>query len=321
VIELMWKIRDRAARDDPVKARLSARLDCAQVQRKIRHMARMGRGPGADGANGRSPVVGQVAYHRLCQAAGRGMSKWEMLRRVRLGNLRKLLRARCGPVLPDDDPGREYLHELLLAISSSPHASIKMQNAIDVWAPWLNQQEADRMIERINRTPIRQRMPTARQLGERLHLTNGERERFKLWTIAPYHMGKQELLAQRRAKAKARMRLSRQLRGIHPRAEYEATSLSRSKPWLAAGLSRRTWYRRRGTSPCAVSLKEAENGLVPQEKSQSQRKEHAMEDAMALKPNTPMKAEKSQSADHAPNGATARRATRTELCHRGDQLA
>ena len=30
-----------------------------------------------------------------------------------------------------------------------------------------------------------------------------------------------------------------------PRAEYEGRSLARLKPWLAEGISRATWYRRR----------------------------------------------------------------------------
>jgi len=44
------------------------------------------------------------------------LSSDELLRRLRLGELRKLLRDRCGSVLPDDDAGREYLRELLLPI-------------------------------------------------------------------------------------------------------------------------------------------------------------------------------------------------------------
>jgi hypothetical protein len=30
-----------------------------------------------------------------------------------------------------------------------------------------------------------------------------------------------------------------------PRAEYEARSVERAKPWLREGISRRTWYRRK----------------------------------------------------------------------------
>jgi hypothetical protein len=44
-----------------------------------------------------------------------------MMRRLRLGKLRKLFRDRYGPTLADDDAGREDQHELLLPISIGPH--------------------------------------------------------------------------------------------------------------------------------------------------------------------------------------------------------
>jgi hypothetical protein len=178
----------------------------------------------------------------------------EMIRRLRLSNLRKLFRNRYGPTLPDDDAGREYLHELLLPISLGPHADIKMPNAIEVWAPWMHEHEASQIIEQINRTPTRQRKPTARQLGKRLPLTNAERERLKLWTIAPHDMSPEQLVQQRKAKDRARMRMRRLLQGREPRAKYEATSKSRKKPWKIEGISRATWYRKRETSVCAVKL-------------------------------------------------------------------
>ena len=71
----------------------------------------------------------------------------EMIRRLRLANLRKLLRDRNGPTLPDDDAGREYLLELLLPISVGPHADVKMPNAIQTWAPWMQQDEATQLID------------------------------------------------------------------------------------------------------------------------------------------------------------------------------
>ena len=37
----------------------------------------------------------------------------------------------------------------------------------------------------------------------------------------------------------------RQHRGRKPRAIYEAESLSAEKPWVAEGISRASWYRRR----------------------------------------------------------------------------
>ncbi len=36
-----------------------------------------------------------------------------------------------------------------------------------------------------------------------------------------------------------------------PRAEYEARSISRATPWIAEGISRSTWYRRRRAASAA----------------------------------------------------------------------
>jgi len=182
----------------------------------------------------------------------------EMIRRLRLGNLRKLLHHRCGPTLPDDDAGREYLYELLVPISLGPHADLKMPNAIEVWAPWMSKDEAEGTIDQIKLIPIWNRKPTARELGDRLRLTNLERERLRLWTIAPYDLNEQERLEQRRAKKRTRMRELRQLRGAKPRAE----SLSRTKPWLTLGISRRTWERRRVANSCLVMLSKAAHVLA-----------------------------------------------------------
>jgi hypothetical protein len=98
----------------------------------------------------------------------------ETLRRLRLGNLQKLFRHRYGPVLPDDDAGRDDLYELLLPISVGPHAEIKMPKAIEVWAPWMKQDEAEALIDRVNRTPIWDRKPDSAELGRRLRVTNAE---------------------------------------------------------------------------------------------------------------------------------------------------
>ena len=54
----------------------------------------------------------------------------ERMRRLRLGDLRRLLRDRCrGSILPDDDAGRDYLRELLLPISLGPHEAVTLRNS------------------------------------------------------------------------------------------------------------------------------------------------------------------------------------------------
>jgi hypothetical protein len=249
-----------------------------------------------------------------------------MIRRLRLGNLRRLLRDRNGPILPDDDAGREYLHELLLAISVGSHAEIKMSNAIEVWAPWMQQDEATRLTDEINRTPIWHRMPTAHRLGKRLRVTNGERERLKLWTIAPYNRSPQEMLAQRRAKDRERKRRyrerQRQQQGTATRAQWLAAhSISRDKPWLSLGIKRSTYYYRLqkhgtadvkqvGQAPSAVRL---EKHRTPPVQSSKPHLSRAVQATSTPKLNINRKSQDNRSAENIAAAATNRpRVLRTQ---------
>jgi hypothetical protein len=94
------------------------------------------------GQEQRKQYFAMNSLSRSSRPVKRDGTKSEMIRRLRLANLRKLLRDRNGPILPDDDAGREYLVELLLPISVGPHADIKMPSAIEVWAPWMDKKEA-----------------------------------------------------------------------------------------------------------------------------------------------------------------------------------
>jgi hypothetical protein len=224
-----------------------------------------------------------------------------MLRRLRLGNLRKLFRHRYGPTLPDDDAGREDLRELLLPISVSANADIKMPNAIEVWAPWMQQQEAIALIDDINRTPYRQRMPTAKLLGRRLHVTNAERERLKLWTLAACDMSQEEAQEWRKAKNRESKRRMRELRG----AKLQAASISRQKPWVREGISRSTWYQRRWTTSSAVRLLYTADKPVQPQQAPPPKKRPAML-LIPTQSKPPIKAEKPKRQRHAADAATAR---------------
>ena len=183
-------------------------------------------------------------------------SRSEVLRRLRLGDLRKLIRHRYGPTLPDDDAGREDLAELLKPVSLDPwQPARKMANVIEVAAPWMDAEEGGQLIDWINRLPARELWPTARALGERLNLSAAERERLRTWTIHPADMTDAQMAEHRRAKARARMRCKRLEAGAKPREVYLANALSRLRPWESEGISRATWFRRqaaRETSPCGV---------------------------------------------------------------------
>ena len=168
--------------------------------------------------------------------------KWEIVRRLRYGSLVKLFRHRWGHILPDDDAGRTDLWELLTNISLARGATgERLTNAIEVWAPWMEQWEADRYVEHVQGLSLKERTPTARELGERLRVTNAVRTQLKLWQFKPIDATDEDIAAQRRARRNERRRTKRG----RTRAEYLASCLSATKPWAAEGIKRRTWERRR----------------------------------------------------------------------------
>jgi hypothetical protein len=171
------------------------------------------------------------------------MPKEEMLRRLRLGDMRRYYRHRYGHTLPDDDAGREDLYELLLPISLGTEPQRKMQNAVQIWAPWMQSDEAGQLFDRINRMPCHLRKRTARELGERLNLKNHERDALATRTIAAIDLTPEQLRERRKAKEPNRRRRRRRSAGSRPREIYLANSLSRKKPWETKGNSRATWYR------------------------------------------------------------------------------
>jgi hypothetical protein len=215
------------------------------------------------------------------------LSNDELRRRLRLGELRRLLRDRCrGSVLPDDDAGREYLKELLLPISLGPHEAVKgwrvieiwgptdrMRREIELWAPWMSEDEAQELLDEIDLMPMWQRKPTARTLGERLQVPYAERARLRLRTIGPCDMTEAGMALIRKQKKRQRDKLRRKRK---PRAEYLAAhEISRIKPWIARGESRATYYRRikqeqaRETGVRQVNLTKTELTLVSQEKNRT----------------------------------------------------
>jgi len=215
------------------------------------------------------------------------LSKDERMRRLRLGDLRRLFADRCrGPILPDDDAGRDYLRELLLPISIGPHEAVKgsraieiwgptdrMRREIELWAPWMSEDETQELLDQIDLMPMWQRKPMARTLGERLQVTYGQRARLQLRTIGPCDMTEAGMALIRKQKKRQRERLRRQAGGAESRAAYLANRrASREQPWTALGISRRTYYYRMKqeqancTGPCQVNL--TKTGYIPAPKQE-----------------------------------------------------
>jgi hypothetical protein len=170
---------------------------------------------------------------------------WRMMGRLRIGELNKLFRWRyrggaSDYELPDDDSGREDLMILLHHYANSN--PVQMANSIKLRAPWMGVDEVRRVLDRVAAYPRQWRAET---LGRALHVTKAEWLYLNLRTIAPVDMTRNERSQERKLRNRLRMHHKRRREGRKSRAEYESNSLSRTKPWLAEGISRRTWERRR----------------------------------------------------------------------------
>jgi hypothetical protein len=178
--------------------------------------------------------------------------------------------------LPDDDAGREYLKELLLPISLGPNEACrrsggkvgmwtptdKMRREIELWAPWMSEDEADELLDEINRMPTWERKTKAGPLGQRLNLTYPERARLDLRTIAACDVTEAVMVQIRKQKKRQQNRL----RYNKSRPEYLAGSLTQTKPWEQDGISRRTWERRRVASQRHINLTKTSLLLATKEK-------------------------------------------------------
>jgi hypothetical protein len=190
------------------------------------------------------------------------MSKRETIRRLLVGDLRRVYHHRYGPALPDDDAGREDLELILMPISLAPKAAAeKMKYQIEILAPWMPEPVAAALIDNLMQLPLWYRRPSFKEVGERIRLTNAEREMFKAWRIAPVDMTAADMAEQRKAKKKARDTLRRRQAGVISRQAYLANAKTRQKRWEAEGISRATWYRQRETGPRSAILTKADADL------------------------------------------------------------
>ena len=111
---------------------------------------------------------------------------------------------------------------------------------------------------RIERKGAKYRLYGDRAAGRMLGLSRIERDGSKAWSLAAdADPGEAKAAARerKRGKDRARKEALRRAAGATARAEYLATSKTKTKPWELAGESKRTWYRHRanGTGPSHVA--------------------------------------------------------------------
>lgn len=169
---------------------------------------------------------------------------------LRVRDLNRLLTARYGEQLPNDDAGRDDVrivcHHLAQYADGNP--ARRIASWIRLRAPWMTVVELEQLTVECLTKPTRWR---ADKLAWRMRLTEQDRQTLGITTIGAIDCGKQQRTKRRRTAQRKAKEAKRRAAGAKPRAEYEAASISATKPWEQLGISRRTWYRNGKPAPPA----------------------------------------------------------------------
>lgn len=159
---------------------------------------------------------------------------------IRISELTRLFDHRYSRMfLPESDDALLAVRIMAHHMGALPDAARRVTSWVMTCAPWMPFAERERLISEVTECPLRWR---AVKLGWKLRLTDHERVTLKIRTIAPYDLSPAELARRRKeSNRQAKVRARRQ-KGMKARAQYLATT--KGKPWIAAGISRATWYRR-----------------------------------------------------------------------------
>jgi hypothetical protein len=177
----------------------------------------------------------------------------------RLREIERIIGHRYG-VVPDTDDADIILDQVACCIlrilwkktgRKPDHA--ELVDRLNLWCErWADKTSIHLRWDVVREVLRRPRLDCADECAAQLRLSYDERTLLGITTIGSYDVDKRGRAKRRKARKLIRDReraaKKRAERGAVPRAQYLATSLSATKPWIAQGISRRTWERRRRAS-------------------------------------------------------------------------
>ena len=174
---------------------------------------------------------------------------------LRLREIERIIGYRHA-IVPHTDDDELYLVPIAQLLRRNLSDRIGMPTShevldrLKVWADrWAPTTSDERLAEIVSMAMRVVKMETADQMAMRLRLSDKERSLLGITTIGAYDVNKAARKRRRKHRKRERDRINaakkRVEQGIQPRSDYLARSLSRNTPWIADGISRRTWERRR----------------------------------------------------------------------------
>jgi hypothetical protein len=165
----------------------------------------------------------------------------KMLAGIRRREIETLIRYRHG-TLPDTDDCSTYLRLWAWHNLRSRRQELELQAMCCRLGGNVPEREILETVRYVQRRELRRFAPDT--LGRHLRLTDLERTTLCITTIEAHDVTARERKEIRALKKAQRQRQRRREKGARPRTQYEASSLSKLKPWEQANMSRSTWYAR-----------------------------------------------------------------------------
>ncbi|HWJ72928.1 MAG TPA: hypothetical protein VNX29_07165 [Kaistia sp.] len=201
-------------------------------------------------------VIGQFG---VPPKAPRQISRVEIRLGRRRNELRKLAEDRIARRIPLTDPLGLAL--VLADIAAHSAAGLDERTFADAAIRArviIPADVAEQAVDRVQRAIVRKggkyRPISDATAGEAVRLLRDERIRLDIRTLAAVDESPEERRAFVREGRQHRDRETKRIvRGCKPRSVFEAESLAKSQPWIAQGVSRATWFRRRQHRETGVS--------------------------------------------------------------------
>jgi len=168
---------------------------------------------------------------------------------LRIAELHRLRHARYPQGIPDSPKGRVLVRVMIHHLAALPGDPRKrLPRWIEDLAPWMPVADARGLI---NEALTKPRTWRADRLAWRLGLTAADRAALRITTIGAIDANRQQRAAARKEAKRKRQEENRRAQGGATRSEYLA-SVTSAKPWIEAGVSRRTWFRRQRAALVAL---------------------------------------------------------------------
>ncbi|MFN7090698.1 MAG: hypothetical protein ACK4P4_09140 [Allorhizobium sp.] len=216
-------------------------------------------------------VWGKVILREKPSRKRAGRQDWKFsLETMRLREIEDIIRNRHVRGIPDPTGTDDF--ESCIAYVIAVAATPRVQDVVSwckTWAPWVSAEDLLGIIDGVGR---RKYMLRADHVAKMLGVTLKERTALGLKTIGACDITEEQRkqLAKETKRARDRNRQEQKRRdlGMADRKSQQAPSISELKPWVAAGVSRATWYRRRETDLSRVDITINGDTLVSSSQSQ-----------------------------------------------------